>query len=68
MELITKDGLKLISQDDIDTLGRLKAVSLKVRLSIIAYNRTKNENNLNSCCRNCNDIVTLVTKLFDKES
>lgn len=64
MELITKDGMHFIHEDHVQIISSLKDKAYKVRLSIIKYNRTKDENSLNSCCRNCGDIIKLIDKLF----
>jgi len=64
MELITKDGMVYLHKDSISELTKLKDTALKVRLSIISYNKSNNPNSLNACCRKCNEIVKLVDKLF----
>lgn len=64
MELRNKDGLFFIHEHDVSQLNLLKDKALRVRLSIIRYNQSKNENSLSACCRNCNDIVKLIEEVF----
>ena len=65
MELKTSNGMTLIAAEDLAKIDGIKGKALKVRLSIISYNRSKNENTLNSCCRNCNDLIKLIEEVFN---
>ena len=64
MELKNNNGLHYIHQHDIEQLNVLKDKALRVRLSIIRYNKSKDENSLSACCRNCNDILKIIEEVF----
>lgn len=64
MLLTTKDGYELISLDQVERIKALGKIALKARLSIIAYNKSKNENNLNACARHCNEFLKGSEGLF----